>query len=437
MDLREERDVGPLVVCLDGGAHPCAAGANDEHVVRRFHYGRTLSNGGHVRPRNNGHDLRVPGFHERVNLGHELRGGGTADALFVTRVIERGLARVVSASWPTASRSLDSAPEPILHASGDGAEHILAERDGTLMVLGLYSGWVNARVAGDDPSQVTAMLAELKELFPPPDPSSTHKVNVQFWTYGPHGPIPSWREISVPEWTDLEGNYSAQTQTGLAQLMRDFRPAHGGQLILWHGEAGTGKTFALRALAWEWRDWCEFHYIVDPDSFFGEHADYLMSVLTQPGYAEMPDPRFMHYAAMTGGYVPMPEGGDGDEGSKAWRLLVLEDTGELLTPDAKAVIGQGLSRFLNVVDGLIGQGLRVLVLVTTNEPIKALHPAVARPGRCAANIEFDLLTADEASAWFGRQGSSESTDEPLPLAELYARLEGREVDAGPPTGFGD
>jgi hypothetical protein len=33
--------------------------------------------------------------------------------------------------------------------------------------------------------------------------------------------------------------------------------------------AGTGKTFGLRALAWEWREWCDFHYIVDPDTFFG------------------------------------------------------------------------------------------------------------------------------------------------------------------------
>ena len=77
---------------------------------------------------------------------------------------------------------------------------------------------------------------------------------------------------------------------------------------------------------------------------------------------------------------------------KGWRLLVLEDTGELLTPDAKTVIGQGLSRFLNVVDGLIGQGLRVLVLVTTNEEIRKLHPAVARPGRCAANVSFGSLS---------------------------------------------
>ena len=379
----------------------------------------------------------MTGLHDRVDLSYELTHGGTPNAVFMARVIERALANVIFASWPTASRSLDPLEEPFHRSSGDGAEHALAERDGTLLQVDLFSGWVSARVAGKDPEQVAAKLAELKELFPPPDPSSTHKVNVQFWTYGPHGPIPSWREISVPEWSDLEENYTDSTRSGLELLMRDFRPAHGGQLILWHGEAGTGKTFALRALAWEWRDWCEFHYIVDPDSFFGEHADYLMSVLTQPGYAEMPDPRMMRHMVMTGGYVPMGEGPseDGEEGSKAWRLLVLEDTGELLTPDAKAVIGQGLSRFLNVVDGLIGQGLRVLVLVTTNEPIKTLHPAVARPGRCAANIEFWPLTAEESSAWFERHGSAERTDEPLPLAELYARLEGRDVGAMPPAGF--
>ena len=39
----------------------------------------------------------------------------------------------------------------------------------------------------------------------------------------------------------------------------------------------------MRGLAWEWRDWCQLHYVVDPDSFFGQHADYLMGVLMQPG----------------------------------------------------------------------------------------------------------------------------------------------------------
>jgi hypothetical protein len=218
--------------------------------------------------------------------------------------------------------------------------------------------------------------------------------------------------------------------------MRDFRPAHGGQLILWHGEAGTGKTFALRALAWEWRDWCQLHYIVDPDTFFGERADYLMGVLTQPegmtmgihmmggGWASFGSRAIFHEGLDIEDVEEEDDDGDGPSSAKHWRLLVLEDTGELLTPDAKSIIGQGLSRFLNVVDGLIGQGLRVLVLVTTNEEIVALHPAVARPGRCAANVEFDPLSAPEATAWLARHGVEDGSSESAILASLYAQVEG-------------
>ena len=78
---------------------------------------------------------------------------------------------------------------------------------------------------------------------------------------------------------------------------------------------------------------------------------------------------------------------DDDDDESGWRLLILEDTGELLAADAKYQTGQGLSRLLNVVDGLIGQGLRVIVLVTTNEPLRAAPPGgrpagpVRRPGR--------------------------------------------------------
>src|SRR4029079_17108538 len=122
----------------------------------------------------------------------------------------------------------------------------------------------------------------------------------------------------------------------------------------------------------------------------------LMNVLMQPGMPMMA----LSGGMAGGGWTSMvstrmfgaDEGDEKETQEQAWRLLVLEDTGELLTPDAKSVIGQGLSRFLNVVDGLLGQGLRVLVLVTTNEEIQTLHPAVARPGRAAANVEFGTLS---------------------------------------------
>ncbi len=37
VDLRDHRDVGARVECLDRGAHPCATGPDNEHVVLRDH----------------------------------------------------------------------------------------------------------------------------------------------------------------------------------------------------------------------------------------------------------------------------------------------------------------------------------------------------------------------------------------------------------------
>ena len=109
---------------------------------------------------------------------------------------------------------------------------------------------------------------------------------------------------------------------------------------------------------------------------------------------------------------------DDDEEDRGWRLLVLEDTGELLAADAKARTGQGLSRLLNVVDGIVGQGLRVLVLVTTNERLGELHPAVARPGRCAALVEFPPFPQPEAESWRAARGLPADSGEAT-LAELF------------------
>jgi hypothetical protein len=356
----------------------------------------------------------------------------TPSALFAKRVVEEGLATVRVDDWSTSERTLAGLGDVLLRVGAPGREHVLLERDGTLVQVGFWSGHVHATVADRDEGRVGSTLVWLRERLPAPDPSSTHEISVTFWTYGPHGPMPTWRSISVPAWADIGDNYAASTRAGLEPLMEGFEPARGGQLLLWHGTAGTGKTFGLRALGWEWRDWCEFHYIVDPDTFFGQHADYLMNVLLQPtfdaGWAAAMDEMGEVGQASIGMSASMVVAGDGERRprEKGWKLLMLEDTGELLTADARAVIGQGLSRFLNVVDGLIGQGLRVLVLVTTNEEIRTLHPAVARPGRCAANVEFLPLSVEEASRWLSRNEVDATVSRATTLASLYALAEGLE-----------
>ncbi len=174
-------------------------------------------------------------------------------------------------------------------------------------------------------------------------------------------------------------------------------------MILWQGPPGTGKTYALRALAHEWAAWAEFNYITDPDSFFVNDPSYMVNVLLHDSYEQL--------AQIDDGVEVVSSEREGK-----WRVLILEDTGELLASTAKDSYGQGLSRLLNVVDGLVGQGLRVLVLVTTNDELGELHPAVKRPGRCACSIEFEPLPPEEASAWTGSE-----EDAPATIAELYAR----------------
>ena len=99
-------------------------------------------------------------------------------------------------------------------------------------------------------------------------------------------------------------------------------------------------------------------------------------------------------------------------------LLLLEDCDELIGGGAKGTSGQALSRLLNLSDGLLGQGRKVLVAITTNEDIQALHPAVIRPGRCLAQIEVGPLPAPEAAAWLG---GADRVTSAMTLADLYAR----------------
>ena len=108
-----------------------------------------------------------------------------------------------------------------------------------------------------------------------------------------------------------------------------------------------------------------------------------------------------------------------------WRIVVLEDAGEFLMPDAKHVQGQALSRLLNVCDGVLGQAMRALVVVTTNEPLRALHPALSRPGRCVAEIEFTASRASTPVASASHRSLPTLPAKPSwSLAELYAHARG-------------
>jgi hypothetical protein len=265
--------------------------------------------------------------------------------------------------------------------------------------LTFNSAGVSEQAVRDAYDRVLAAIPEREEVI--------DKVNLDFWMRTEDGPASYNRQVKVPSWDEVRGNYVPDVLEELDWLMqrKASDELRNGRLILWRGLPGTGKTYALRALAREWRTWADFHYVTDPEAFFG-HSNYMMQVVLDAPQ----DDRCL--------------------------VLVLEDSGELLRPTAKTDTGQGLSRLLNIVDGLLGQGLNLLVLVTTNEELKSLHPAIQRNGRCASNLEFQAFDSQQAEAWLAEQGVDVDLHGHFTVSELYAKTRGEEIPGEKKTAVG-
>lgn len=331
-----------------------------------------------------------------------------------------GFAEFVAGAQPFArnSRLTRVRADASLLPPGTGAARV-AEFDGRRAVLGVGDGWTVSAVRWRDGTAdvtVTASTPDLvRQIFDAAtegavDPASLddNLAPVGFWHLVEEHPRRAEREVAIEPWATIRRNYSVAAGTALDRVMAMDAGTIPGRLLLLHGPPGTGKTTAIRALAHAWRDWCSLDVVIDPER-----------LLTQPSYLLQ---------------VALDEtDSDGDaSGARRWRMLVLEDCDELIRSDAKSSSGPGLARLLNVTDGFLGQGLRLLVAVTTNEPLWELHRAIVRPGRCLAEIYVGRLPRSEAAAWLGT-GRGVGPDGAT-LAELFElQADGSKVERREPA----
>ncbi|MHB1924911.1 MAG: DUF5925 domain-containing protein [Acidimicrobiales bacterium] len=292
--------------------------------------------------------------------------------------------------------------EPVRRVVHKRSSALLATGPGwTLLVERSHDGSARIMVTAAEEalgnSVLKAALAEAVEADPEAGQPAVTRFG--FWNNAPWGARMTERKLPACRWADIRRNYSQPVARALDRVNTTELATTRGRLILLHGPPGTGKTTALRALAEGWKAQCRFEYVLDPERMLGE-ANYLLSVM------------------LGGDDDPLPRKPDSP---RPFRLLILEDCDELIRSDAKRSAGQSLGRLLNLTDGILGQGVNLLMAITTNEPLERLHPAVVRPGRCLAQIEVGPLTPAEARTWLGGSGSKvHLSPQGATLAELYA-----------------
>lgn len=301
-------------------------------------------------------------------------------------------------------------------ASGHGECLVWAGEDKNLPIIRLagdevvseidvwHLDFTFSAVSASDAEWWAALFTEDLPEVPESEDVPEDVVEMDFCLMNPRGGAQTYtRQIDAPAWGDIELNYASTAVEQLGKILAGGPSGLRGKVGVLTGPPGAGKTTLLRCFARMWRGLAEFTYITDPHRLFAE-----------PGY--LLDLILNHF--------------QGD----VWNVLVVEDAEKYIamrdrvTTQSNLLQEDTLSTLLNLGDGMLGQGLKIRIIFTTNASDKNIDPAVTRPGRCFMDIDIPPMPKDEAAAWLAEKGldpesyAGQWTGDGILLADLYNAL---------------
>jgi hypothetical protein len=268
---------------------------------------------------------------------------------------------------------------------------------------------VELNIWADDFTFANKFAQEFFSKVPKVELEEDDTVSFAFWRWAGRNAKYSLKDLKCPTWKEIDNNYCPSVNEAVVSLLDMPRPDDQGKIIIYHGPPGTGKTFLIRALAREWSEKLNatVEIVLDFEKLF-DNTEYMYSVLL----AEDGERRIRYRANRRRRKAKQDE-------DKPIRLVVIEDGAGLFSTNCRDY--EGFSRFLNLTDGIVGQGLRLLFLLTANEKIEHIDDAILRSGRCLQEVYFPEFTKKEAKLWLAKNNiEAKLSLQDYSLADLYA-----------------
>ena len=207
-------------------------------------------------------------------------------------------------------------------------------------------------------------------------------------------------EIGKDYYPIVRGNYSNVVIAQYDRIVAEFskKDSTAGNIVIFRGEPGCGKTYLIRSLVGDLKD-CVCLYL----------APGMLSSLAAPTLL-----------------TKLLEFSEEHEGKKI--VVLLEDADQVLAPRMNDNVAD-IATLLNLADGILGKILNIKIIATTNQEAQKFDKAILRPGRLLSNCEVGKLSVDQAISIFNRETKqgvlslTENFPKYMTLAEVYETIQ--------------